>query len=112
MNFEITASADRDIKAAVKESARLFGRVQASAYAALVSRAIAMVAEQPEWPGSISKSELRPGVRSFHLELAAGRQGAASHYLYYRLGPLRNGTTGVVILRVLHERMDPNLRLT
>jgi toxin ParE1/3/4 len=66
-----------------------------------------MVCDDPQRPGSIDRSELAPGVRLFHLELAAGRRGGAAHSLYYSTGRLPDGTIGTVVLRVLHERMEP-----
>jgi toxin ParE1/3/4 len=71
-----------------------------------------MVAENPERPGSRQRDELASGVRSFHVELAARRRGAASHVLYYIREHLDDGREGVVIARVLHDRMEPLRHLT
>jgi len=67
-----------------------------------------MIAENPERVGSRPRDELAMGVRSFHIELAARRRGAASHVLYYLRGRLDNDRDGVIIARVLHERMEPS----
>ena len=71
-----------------------------------------MVAEKPERPGSRQRDDLAGGVRSFHVELAARRRGAASHVLYYLRGPLDDGREGVVIARMLHDRMEPLRHMT
>jgi toxin ParE1/3/4 len=65
-----------------------------------------MVAREPERPGSRARGELGAGVRSFHIELAARRRGAASHLLYYAR-ELVPDAGGMVILRLLHEAMEP-----
>ena len=66
-----------------------------------------MVAADPMRRGSRPRDDVAAGVRSFHIELAARRRGAAAHLLYYAQGQLDDGREGVIILRVLHERMDP-----
>ena len=66
-----------------------------------------MVAADPMRRGSRPRDHVAAGVRSFHIELAARRRGAAAHLLYYVQGQLDDGHEGVIILRVLHERMDP-----
>jgi len=71
-----------------------------------------MVAENPERPGSRQREELAQSVRSLHVELAARRRGAASHVLYYFRGQLDDGREGVVIARVLDDRMEPLRHLT
>jgi toxin ParE1/3/4 len=71
-----------------------------------------MVAKNPERPGARQRDELANGVRSFHVELAARRRGAASHILYYFRVHLDDRREGVVIARVLHDRMEPLRHLT
>lgn len=58
-------------------------------------------------PSSRPRDELGQGVRSFHIAIAAGRRGAASHLLYSMPGALDDGTQDAVILRVLREGMEP-----
>ena len=107
MNHELTALADRDIAAILSETAVTFGPRQLAAYAAIIDRGVMMVAEDPQRPGSIDRSEIRPDLRLFHLELAVGRRGAAAHCLYCTPGKLSDGSEGVIILRVLHQHMEP-----
>jgi len=105
--YRLTEAADADVTDILSESARLFGPRQRDVYAHLIEKAINLVADAPGWPGTRLREDLGEGVRSFHLELAAGRQGAASHAVYYIAGRMEDGSEGIIVLRVLHERMDP-----
>jgi toxin ParE1/3/4 len=109
---QFTEIADEDIEGILKTSGKRFGPRQREVYAGLIDRAAEMVAEDPERPGSRDRHDLGAGVRSFHLELAAGRRGAAYHILYYVRGRLSDGSDGLVIARVLHEGMDPTRHLS
>jgi toxin ParE1/3/4 len=105
--YRLTEIAERDVRDILRESARQFGPVQRRNYAALIDEAATLIADQPERPGSRMRDELADGLRSFHVELAARRRGAATHVLFYLEGRLEDGRDGVIIVRVLHERMDP-----
>ncbi len=107
MSYEITEPAERDIRSILTETLTSFGTSQLAVYAALIEKAMAMVGENPERPGSLDRGEIAPAVRLFHLELAAGRSGAAAHCLYYTTGRMSDGRVGTIILRVLHESMEP-----
>lgn len=107
MNFELTALAADDVAQVLSETAVSFGPIQLDAYTDIIERAIRMVADDPHRPGSLDRATVRPGVRMFHLELAAGRSGGAAHCLYYTFGRLSDGTQGVMVLRLLHQRMEP-----
>ncbi|WP_051228894.1 type II toxin-antitoxin system RelE/ParE family toxin [Pleomorphomonas oryzae] len=111
MIYDITATAERDIREILTATLKMFGTHQLSVYTGIIERGIALVAEDPERPGSIDRSSIAPNVRLFHLELAAGRRGAATHCLFYTRGKVSNGEVGVIILRVLHEGMEPRYRL-
>lgn len=105
--YRLTRAADGDIEGILAESGRLFGPHQRERYARLIEQAVEWVAGDPDRPGSHPREELCAGVRSYHIELAAGRRGAASHRVYY----MADGGDGIVVLRVLHERMDPLLHV-
>lgn len=107
MPYRLSDAADRDVDGILWEKVRRFGPRQRQRYAELIDAAIGLVAGAPERPGSRPRDELGPGVRSFHIELAARRRGAAAHVLYYLPATLDDGRHGVIIARVLHERMDP-----
>ncbi|MGE5500353.1 MAG: type II toxin-antitoxin system RelE/ParE family toxin [Ignavibacteriales bacterium] len=102
----LTPAAERDIRDILRDSARMFGPRQRDRYAGLIGAAVTLVAEDPERAGSRPRPEIGPNVRSFHVELAAPRGSAASHLLYYR-----QDEAWVVILRVLHQAMEPSLHL-
>jgi toxin ParE1/3/4 len=109
VNYRLTEAADDDIAEILQETRRQFGPLQRGKYAALIERAIEMVAEEPERLGSRRRDDLAAGVRSFHIELAAWRRGGASHVVYY----LRDdGRDGGIVARLLHERMEPLRHLT
>lgn len=66
-----------------------------------------MVAEEPERPGSRQCDDLAAGLRSFHLEIAARRRGAAAHVVYYLRGRFDDASEGIIVARLLQERMEP-----
>lgn len=111
MTVELTVAAARDIKEILAHTLKTFGTRQLDAYERLMTKAVAMVAEEPDHRGSIDRSEIAPGVRLFHLALAAGRRGAAAHCLYYTVRPGPEGARVVIVLRVLHESMEPGRRV-
>ena len=105
--YRLTDLADADIDEILTYTHREFGPKQFDAYWSLIDKAGQLVGEDPMRPSSRSRDELGQGVRSFHIEIAAGRRGAAAHLLYYIPGALEDGTRGAVILRVLGEGMEP-----
>jgi toxin ParE1/3/4 len=105
-NFKYTETAENDIKGILLYTASRFGLLQHRRYAELIDKAASLIAADPMRSGSRIREEVAPGLRSFHLELAAGRRGAAAHVLYYLPGTLDHERAGFVILRILHERMD------
>ena len=107
----LTREAERDLAEVARYTVATFGAEQAMRYAALIEHAFALLAENPHRPVSRERTELRAGVRSLHLSRAAARRHAASHVLYYHLVAGVDGAQDVVILRVLHERMEPLQRL-
>lgn len=111
MRYELTEPAERDISGILRDTLKMFGPLQVRTYAGIIQRGIDLVAENPARPASLDRSEIAEGVRLMHLEIAAGRRGAAAHCLYYRQGRLSGGSNGVIILRVLHESMEPRHRI-
>lgn len=111
MIVRLTREAERDLAEIARHTVATFGADQAIRYAALIEHALALLAENPGRPASRGRDELRPGVRSMHLSRAAARRHAASHVLYYHLVADAEGEQDIVILRVLHERMEPLKRL-
>jgi len=105
--YRLTELADADIDEILTYTHREFGPLQFEAYWALIDKAGELVGENPLRPSSRNRDELGQCVRSFPIEIAAGRRGAASHMLYYLAGGLEDDTPGAVILRVLGQGMEP-----
>jgi toxin ParE1/3/4 len=106
-----TVPADKDIHKVLTDSFRLFGLNQSQRYLEIVRIAIDSVARDPLRVSSKARDDIGPGVRSLHLQFAAKRQGGASHVLYYRVLSSELGTSELVVLRLLADRMDPNRRV-
>lgn len=111
MTYVITEPAERDIEDILTQTLKVFGPHQLALYEQVIAKGMAMVGDDPECGGSIARTEIAEGVRLFHLELAAGRRGAAAHCLYYTTGRISEGGVGTIILRVLHERMEPRYKV-
>jgi toxin ParE1/3/4 len=111
MKHRLTRTADADVEQILRETLRLFGSRQLEAYAGHLKRAVALIAENPNRLGCVHRSEIAPGVRSLHLEIAARRRHSAAHIVYFRLNDLKEGESEIIVLRVLHERMEPKRRL-
>jgi toxin ParE1/3/4 len=105
--YRLTAIADDDVEGILIYTGREFGPRQRDRYEQLLEAAARMVATNPLRPGSRARDDLGRGIRSFHIEHAARRRGMAAHILYYLRGKLADGREGVVIVRVLHEAMEP-----
>ena len=70
-----------------------------------------MIADNPSRPACIDRGDIRKGLKSFHLEFAAKRRRGAAHMLYFTEMRDATGAPEVVVLRVLHEAMEPKRRL-
>ena len=110
--YSLTAAAERDVDAILRNSARVFGSHQRRIYATLIQQALDRIANDPEGLGSKPCGDLAAGLRSLHLVRVARREGAAAHVIYH--APERAGDGGwlVRVIRVLHNRMDPALHIT
>lgn len=111
MRYRLTPAADEDITAILRNTKALFGRDQVRIYADVIDSGLAMIAEDPWRPSGIDRSDIRPGLRSFHLELVRRRRRSASHLVYYKVAQAADGQSEVVIIGVLHERMEPKRKL-
>ena len=111
MKFRLAEPAERDIRNILRETLQMFGPIQVRAYAGIIERGIALIARDPVCLGSVGRDEFAPGVRSLHLEISARRRGGAAHCLYYTTTRLPDGAEAIVIVRVLHERMEPRHRV-
>jgi toxin ParE1/3/4 len=108
--FSLTAAASQDIKAILRHSARTFGSTQRRLYWNLIQQALKRIRDEPLCVGSKSCEELRSGLRSLRVARVADRQSAAAHVIYYCAAKISENWT-VTVIRVLHDRMDPELHL-
>jgi toxin ParE1/3/4 len=76
----------------------------------LIQQALNRIAEEPLCVGSKSCEELRPGLRSLHVARIAARQSSAAHIVYYSAAKAGE-TWSVAVIRVLHDRMNPELHI-
>ena len=83
MIYELTVPADRDIKTILAGTLKTFGPRQLEVYAGILDKGLAMVADDPDRGGSLDRSELGPGVRLFHLELATNKRGGAARRWHF-----------------------------
>jgi toxin ParE1/3/4 len=89
--IEFTHDAERDLINIFLYGIEHFGPVQAERYANTLNAKIEMVAEQPDFGADYGF--VISGVRRYE---------AVSHAVYYR-----STQTGILVLRILHGRMDP-----
>lgn len=111
MSLRLTGAADHDIERILEDSLQLFGPRQFRTYTDLIGQALQRLAADPWGPGTSAREDIGPGVRSLRLDTVARRRGAASHCVYY-LPPENGPGSDVVVLRVLHDRMEPGHRVT
>jgi toxin ParE1/3/4 len=111
VNCRLTKEAEADIARILRRTKKLFGPVQVSTYAKMIEGGIAMIADDPVRPSSVDRSDLRPGIRSFHLELVTRRRHSASHMIYFKEMRYADGDSEVVVIGVLSESMEPKRRL-
>jgi toxin ParE1/3/4 len=109
--YRLTKSARGDIGSILRASEERHGR-DARAHSALLLAAMRRVAEDPEGRSTSDRSELRPGMRSFHIRHSRGESHEAPvanpvHVIFYRVAQ----PDIVEIVRVLHDRREPGRHL-
>ena len=107
--FRVSPLAEGDLASILSTSVERWGTGGYERYASLLVSAIRSVAGEPEGATTRDRSELAPGLRSFHLRQIGEDHGVAApvHVLYYRA--VRPGL--IEIVRVLHECMEPSAHL-
>lgn len=107
--FRLSLPAQGDIANILIASFQRWGAEGQRRYAAILTAALRQVAAEPEGPTTRRRDEIGRGIRSLHLRHVRGDAPRTKvrqpvHVLYYRaVAP------GVIdIVRILHERMDPN----
>ena len=89
--YRLTAEAEDDLQGIADYTFETFGPAQAEAYGLGLRNCFASLIDNPLLGRDYGF--LRPGLRRYEHE---------SHSVYYQLTD-----TGILILRVLHQRMDP-----
>lgn len=112
MRLRLSKQAEADIRSILKDTKRLFGERQVQAYAVLIEGGLRLIAEDPSRPACIKRDEIRKGVRSFHLEHVTGCRHSASHLVYFVELEIESGERELVVVGVLHERMEPKGKLS
>ena len=110
--FRLARPAQLDLGSILAASAERWGTDGQQRYAAVLADAMRQVADEPQGPLTKTRTELRSGVRSFHVRHARRSADSAKvrrpvHVLYDRVA--QHGV--IEIVRVLHERMDPSRHL-
>lgn len=108
-SFRISRPAQRDLELILATSEERWGVRTRSRYASLLAAALRIIAAEPQGTATRDRGELLSGLRSFHLRHVASRGAVARpvHVVYFRV----TRTRVVDIIRVLHERMDPQAHL-
>jgi toxin ParE1/3/4 len=110
--FRLSPLASADLAQILETSEDRWGATGRGRYAAILASAMRKVAADPQGVATRERTDLLPGIRSFHVRHARGLDPEANvrrpvHVLYYRgIAP------GLIeIVRVLHERMEPSRHL-
>lgn len=111
MTIRFTRDADADIVDILRYTRDEFGLSQAAAYKDIMQRAFDMIESDPMRAGSRLLEQFGPQVRQIHLGSAAGRRNRAAHFVIYHVGEKTQRGLMVTVIRILHERMDPDLHL-
>lgn len=111
MTIRFTRDADADIIDILRYTREEFGLSQAAAYRDIIQRAFDMIEGDPMRAGSRALPEFGLQVRQLHLGSAVGRRNRAAHFVIYHVGDKGRSGWTVTVIRILHERMDPDLHL-
>lgn len=107
--YRLSDPAKADVAAILRRSEELHGKDARSRYRACLTAAMRRVAADPEGRSTVDRSDLDPGMRSFHIRHSReeSREETVAnpvHVIFYRLAQ-----PGLVeIVRVLHDRMEPS----
>lgn len=107
--FRLSAGADADVDGILDETLRRFGTKQYQTYAAVIASALQLIADEPMRRGSKDHGDLITDMRGFPVALATRRRGASPRVVFYVPDDLPGG--GILIVRVLHQAMDPRAHL-
>jgi toxin ParE1/3/4 len=108
-NVRISAGAKADLGEILATSLERWGEDGRLRYRSLLIAAMHELGADPERLMSKNCSGLLPGLRSFHVRYVGRDHGVKTpvHVIYYR-----RVRSSIVIVRVLHERIEPSVHLT
>ncbi len=95
MKYQLTEEADRDVEEILAYSVKSFGVTQTQHYFVALKECIALLADNPNM-GRCAE-DILPEYLHFTHE---------SHIIFYK-----NLSSSILVVRILHERMDPKLHL-
>lgn len=97
--LRLGTEAERDFVDILRYTRDRFGDQQAAHYRATLLAALSALETGPDVLGSVSRDEIRSGLRSIHVA-RLGRRGR--HFLLYR----EAGGDTIEVVRILHDGMD------
>jgi toxin ParE1/3/4 len=111
--FRLSRPAQTDLARILATSRERWGSAGQQRYATTFATALRALANEPQGLVTRDRTDLRLGLRSFHLRHARSNAPRAAvrrpvHVIYYR--EIESGL--VEIVRILHERMEPARWLT
>ena len=95
MKYQLTEEADRDVEEILTYSVKNFGVTQTQHYFEALKKCIELLADNPNM--GYSAEDILPEYLRFPHE---------SHIIFYK-----SLSSSILVVRILHERMDPNLHL-
>ncbi len=95
MKYQLTEEADRDVEEILAYSVKSFGVAQTQHYFIALKKCIELLADNPSM--GHSAEDILPEYLCFPYE---------SHTIFYK-----NISSSILVVRILHERMDPKLHL-
>jgi toxin ParE1/3/4 len=98
---QLAALAKQDYRQILRWSAEKFGAAQAQHYANTLSATLQDLSAGPDIAGVKERSDISPGIKMLHVA-RKGRKG--SHIVLFRVASKQHNA--IVVLRMLHERMD------
>lgn len=100
-SVRFTAAAERDIRDISQWTQSKFGPLRAEAYAAAIEAAVATLESGPKLAGVRQSGDIAAGLFSLRIKI---KRRKGRHLLYFRVAV---ATHDLIIVRVLHDAMDP-----
>jgi len=95
VKYQLTEEADKDVDEILAYSVKNFGVDQTQHYFEALKECIELLADNPNM--GRSAEDILPEYLRFHHE---------SHMVFYK-----KSSPSIIVVRILHERMDPKLHL-